>query len=80
MGIIQAPRDTIIGKSITSSKTVAHSFSYATVWAMNYMLPRNFYIDKHFSNGFTGFGFVRYNVGFDHGLPCRVKNMARGTQ
>ena len=19
-------------------------------------------------------------VGFDHGLPCRVKNMARGTQ
>ena len=21
-----------------------------------------------------------YNVGFDHGLPCRVKNMARGTQ
>ena len=21
-----------------------------------------------------------YVVGFDHGLPCRVKNMARGTQ
>ena len=21
-----------------------------------------------------------HDVGFDHGLPCRVKNMARGTQ
>ena len=23
---------------------------------------------------------IMYGVGFDHGLPCRVKNMARGTQ
>ena len=22
----------------------------------------------------------QHAVGFDHGLPCRVKNMARGTQ
>ena len=25
-------------------------------------------------------GGAENDVGFDHGLPCRVKNMARGTQ
>ena len=37
--------------------------------------------------GFTSFITVQcydvrkqFVVGFDHGLPCRVKNMARGTQ
>ena len=25
-------------------------------------------------------GDMWFVVGFDHGLPCRVKNMARGTQ
>ena len=33
---------------------------------------------------FLGLGEAQYEVchivGFDHGLPCRVKNMAQGTQ
>ena len=28
----------------------------------------------------TAAALVEWAVGFDHGLPCGVKNMARGTQ
>ena len=55
---------------------IRQRLNFVHSWKNRDMIKSLFYLRSVNSSGY----WTGYNVGFDHGLPCRVKNMARGTQ